>query len=132
MRIADNVAGGLVVNRAIIAKNVREYLPYMATENLMMAAVAAGADRQSVHELVRVHSHAVTAKIKAGDGTATELYDRLKAQPEFAAVDFAAMTDARKYVGRAPEQVEEFLAEDVDAVLARYAGVASEQVELTV
>jgi len=132
VRIADNVAGGLVVNRAIITRNVREYLPYMATENLMMAAVAAGADRQSVHELVRVNSHAVTAKIKAGDGTATELYDRLKTHSEFAAVDFAAMTDARNYVGRAPEQVEEFLAEDVDAVLARYSGKLGERVELNV
>ena len=49
------------MNRAVIARNVDEYLPYMATENLMMAAVAAGGDRQEVHEVVRQHSHAVTA-----------------------------------------------------------------------
>ena len=66
LRIALNLANGLVVNRAVIARNVREHLPYMATENLMMAAVRAGGDRQEVHEVVRQHSHAVTAQVKAG------------------------------------------------------------------
>src|SRR5439155_20753533 len=69
LRIALNLANGLVVNRPVIAKNVRDYLPYMATENLMMAAVQAGEDRQEVHELLRKHSHAVTERIKEGTGS---------------------------------------------------------------
>src|SRR5262249_5497291 len=94
---------GLVVNRPVIEKNVREHLPYMATENLMMAAVRAGEDRQVVHEIVRKHSHAVTARIKAGEGSPTELFDRLKATVEFAKVNFGEVTDPRQFVGRSPQ-----------------------------
>ncbi|MGL6074936.1 MAG: adenylosuccinate lyase [Fimbriiglobus sp.] len=122
LRLARNIAGGLVVNRPIISKNVRDYLPYMATENLMMAAVAAGGDRQAAHHAVREHSHAVTAKIKAGTGTAAELFELLQADPVFANVDFASQTAPEKYVGRAPEQVTEFLAEEIPPIRARYAG----------
>ncbi len=132
LRIGRNVAGGLVVNRPVVAKGVREYLPYMATENLMMAAVAAGADRQDVHEVVRTHSHAVTARVKSGDGTASELIDRLRGEPAFAGVDFAAALDPRQFVGRASEQVAEFLAEHVAAVRSLYAGTAAGEAELSV
>src|SRR4051812_48761754 len=79
---------GLVVNVPVIARNVRELLPYMQTENLMMAAVRAGEDRQVVHEVVRKHSHAVTARVKAGEGSTAEVLERLKAVPEFRKVDF--------------------------------------------
>ncbi len=120
LRIALNVSAGLVVNVPIIARNVREYLPYMATENLMMAAVAAGADRQVVHESVRVHSHAVTERIKQGVGRACELFERLRAESAFAGLDFEAIADPRQFVGRAPEQVMEFLAADVADVRNRY------------
>src|SRR5205085_2142576 len=114
---ARNLAGGLVVNTAVIARAVREQLPYMATENLLMAAVAAGADRQDAHEVVRRHSRAVADRVKEGAGSAGELLDRLRTEPAFARADFAAATDPRGYVGRAPEQVEEFLAVEVDPVL---------------
>ena len=132
LRVARNVAGGLVVNRAIIAKNVREYLPYMATENLMMAAVAAGGDRQEAHKLVRDHSHAVTARIKAGEGHAGEIFERLKAEKLFAAVDFAGATAPEKFVGRAPEQVAEFLAEHVAPIRAKYAARLTGKADLQV
>ena len=111
LRIALNLSKGLVVNRAMIAAHVNEHLPYMATENLMMAAVAAGADRQEVHEVVRKASHAVTAKVKDGTGTTAELIDALKRDPSFTAVNFAATMDPKNYVGRSPEQVEEFLSQ---------------------
>ena len=103
LRIALNLANGLIVNRDTIAKNVREHLPYMLTENLMMAAVAAGASRQDVHEVVRMHSHAVTERIKRGEGSAAELLDRLSADPAFAKVDVAASATAStaNFVGRA-------------------------------
>lgn len=132
LRIGRNVAGGLVVNRPVVARGVREYLPYMATENLMMAAVAAGADRQDVHEVVRTHSHAVTAKVKAGDGTAEELIDRLKSESAFVGVDFAAELAPSRFVGRAAEQVGEFLAEHVAAVRQRYADESAGDAELSV
>ena len=132
LRIARNVAPGLIVNRPIIARNVREYLPYMATENLMMAAVAAGADRQDAHEIVRHHSHAVTDKVKGGTGSPAELFDRLKAEPVFRNVDFSAVLDPLQFVGRSPEQVDEYLAEFVTPIRMRYAGRKSEHAGLTV
>ena len=132
LRIALNVAPGLVVNRPIIAKNVREYLPYMATENLMMAAVAAGADRQAVHEQVRQHSHAVTAKVKAGTGSASELIGLLQADPMFEGVDFASELDPARFVGRAPEQVEEFMEEIVFPIRGKYAARLGQSAELDV
>ena len=131
-RIGLNVARGLMVNRPIIARGVRDYLPYMATENLMMAAVAAGADRQDVHEVIRQHSHATTARIKDGSGSATELFDLLQREPAFATVDFAAITDPRLFVGRAPEQVGEFIAEEVQPIRERYAGKLGQRSELKV
>jgi adenylosuccinate lyase len=132
LRIALNLARGLAVNREVVARNVRDYLPYVATENLMMAAVQAGGDRQEVHELVRTHSHAVTARVKDGTGSAAELFDRLKAEPAFGKVDFAATLDPRQYVGRAPEQVDEFLADHVEPVRKRYAGAGGMTAELHV
>lgn len=123
LRIALNLltqknesGGGLVVNVPVIARNVREHLPYMVTENLMMAAVRAGEDRQVVHEVVRQHSHAVTARVKSGEGSATELFDRLRREAVFAKVDFGEVLDARQFVGRSPEQVEEFVAEYVEPI----------------
>ncbi len=132
LRIALNLAGGLVVNRPVIARNVREYLPYMATENLMMSAVQAGGDRQEVHEVVRIHSHAVTARIKEGLGSSVELLERLKGEPAFTKVDFEAMLDPRKFVGRAPEQVAEFLADHIEPIRKRYAGTMGMKAELSV
>ncbi|WP_439625332.1 adenylosuccinate lyase [Gemmata sp.] len=134
LRIALNLANGLVVNREVIAKNVREYLPYMITENLMMAAVQAGGDRQEVHEVVRLHSHAVTASVKAGTGSTQELLAKLKGEAAFAKVDFAAVTGegAKEFVGRSPEQVGEFVAEHVEPVRKRYAGVLGMKAELHV
>jgi adenylosuccinate lyase len=121
-----------VVNRPVVERHVRDHLPYMATENLLMAAVRAGGDRQAVHEVVRKHSHAVTEKVKAGTGTAAELFDRLKADPAFAKVDFAAVLEPRGFVGRAPEQVAEFVADHVEPVRKRYANVLEMKAELEI
>lgn len=132
LRIALNVARGLVVNPPVIARGVREYLPYMATENLIMAAVAAGADRQDVHEVIRVQSHEVTKRIKEGVGVSTELFDRLKAEPAFKGVDFTAATDAKLFVGRSPEQVTEFVEMEVEPIRRRYADRLGQKAELKV
>ena len=139
LRIALNLltqknesGSGLVVNRPVIARNVREHLPYMVTENLMMAAVQAGEDRQVVHEVVRQHSHAVTARVKSGEGSPTELFDRLKREAVFTKVDFGEVLDARQFVGRSPQQVEEFVAEHLAPIRARYARVLGKTAELHV
>jgi adenylosuccinate lyase len=119
LRLLLNVVGGLEVHPAVIARNVARALPYMATENLLMAAVAKGGDRQTLHEVIRRHSHAATAEVKAGAAENT-LAQRLQADPAFADVDVAAALDPGHYVGRAPQQVNEFLVEVVGAVRSQY------------
>ena len=132
LRIGRNLAPGLTVNAPVVRRAVREYLPYMATENLMMAAVAAGADRQEVHERVRFHGQAVTSAIKAETSTAGELLDRLRADPAFAGVDFTSVLNPRHFVGRAPEQVVEFIDESVTPIRGRYASRMVGRSELSV
>jgi adenylosuccinate lyase len=134
LRIALNLADGLVVNQVVIARNVSEYLPYMITENLMMAAVQAGEDRQEVHELVRKHSRELTDLIKKGTGSTAELLDRLKAENPFAKVLLAAQAEPkpRDFVGRAPEQVAEFAADLIAPIRKRYAGVLGMRADLHV
>jgi adenylosuccinate lyase len=132
LKLALNLAGGLAVNRTVIRRAVEEYLPYMATENLMMAAVARGADRQEAHEAIRRHSHAVTAGIKSGTMTTRDLIARLQADRMFAGIDLAKELDPAKYVGRSPEQVDEFVAQEVNPVRERYAGALGQQGEVNV
>ena len=119
LRLALNITSGLQVFPAIIARNLNEVLPYMASETLLMAAVAQGADRQEVHEVIRKHSRAVTAAIQAGTGE-NDLIARLAKEPAFAGVDTSAALDARAFIGRAPEQVDEFIAEEIGPVRRRY------------
>jgi adenylosuccinate lyase len=116
-----NVAEGLVVYPELIAKNLREELPFMATENILMAAVAAGGDRQELHERIRVHSQAAAAEVKQ-HGRPNDLLQRLAADQAFAGVDLNGAVDARQLMGRSPEQVDEFLSEVVAPIRNRYAG----------
>ncbi len=132
LRIALNLADGLVVNRPVIARNVLDYLPYMATENLMMAAVQTGGDRQDVHRLVRDHSHAITKRIKDGTGMSGELIERLKREKTFELVDFETVMNPAEYVGRAPQQVDEFVEGVITPIRHRYRSVLGKKVELHV
>jgi adenylosuccinate lyase len=129
LRIALNVVGGLQVFPAVIDKNLREVLPYMATEELLMAAVSAGLDRQEAHEAIRCHSRAVTEALRAG-AERNDLLDRLRAEPLFARVNVAAALGPARFVGRAPEQVREFLAEEVAPVRARYPDLLGQRAEI--
>lgn len=129
LRLAANIAGGMVVNVAVVRRNVTEYLPYVATEPLLMAGVVASGSRQELHEVIRRHSQEVTAQLKAGG--ANDLLDRLRRDPAFAGVDFDAVLRPDRFVGRAPEQVDEFLIGDVGPVLERYPEAPTEA-ELTV
>ena len=92
----------------------------MATENILMAAVAAGGDRQDLHERIRRHSQAAAAEVKQ-HGRANDLLERLEADAAFAAVDVAAAVDPAQLTGRSTEQVDEFLAEVVAPIERRYA-----------
>jgi adenylosuccinate lyase len=120
----QNVASGLVVYPQVIAKHLREELPFMATENILMAAVAAGGDRQTLHEKIRQHSQAAAAVVKEQGGQ-NDLIARLKADKAFAAADVDAAVDPAKLTGRSPEQVDEFLAEVVAPVRNRYTDAIS-------
>ena len=115
-----DVSGGLQVWPEVIRRRIEQELPFMATENIMMACVKAGGDRQELHEAVRTHAMAAVRRVKE-EGAENDLLSRLTADPLFIAVrdDLASLLEPRKFVGRAPEQVAAFLADDVDPVLAR-------------
>ena len=116
-----NITDGLQVWPAVIAKRVAAELPFMATENIMMEAVKAGGDRQELHEAIRVNSMEAARMIKT-EGKDNDLLERLKADPAFAKVadKIDSLVDPRKFVGRAPEQTEEFIREHISPILAMY------------
>lgn len=109
MQLLLNISQGLEVHPAVIQANVQRELPFMATENILMAAVCQGQDRQEVHERIRQHSQAAASAVKQGQ--ANDLMARLAADPTFAHLDLSRLGDPHQFVGRAPEQVTEFLAE---------------------
>jgi adenylosuccinate lyase len=131
LNLAANVAAGLVVYPKTIAAAVAAELPFMATEEILMAAVRAGGDRQELHERLRRHSLLAAQAVKQ-EGRPNDLIERLKGDPAFAAVDLDGVLDPRRYVGRAPEQVDEFLAEHVGPALARHASVEDASPDLRV
>jgi adenylosuccinate lyase len=116
----QNIANGLAVYPQVIAKHLREELPFMATENFLMAAVAAGGDRQELHEKIRQHSQAAAAVVKAQGGE-NDLIARLRNDPAFAGVDIEAAVEPAKLTGRSKEQVDEFITAVVEPIRRRYA-----------
>jgi adenylosuccinate lyase len=129
--LMQNVADGLVVYPKTIERNLNAELPFMATENILMKAVAAGGDRQLLHERIRVHSQEAARRVKA-EGEANDLMDRLSNDDAFAAVDLDAAMNPLDFVGRAPEQVDAFLAEHVEPIRQRYQGGGDLSVEVKV
>jgi adenylosuccinate lyase len=127
----QNVAKGLVVYPQVIAKHLREELPFMATENILMAAVAAGGDRQTLHERIRQHSQAAAAVVKEQGGD-NDLMVRLMADKAFSAADIEAAVDPAKLTGRSIEQVDEFLNEVVAPIRKRHAAQKSATAEIKV
>ena len=109
LRLLQNVSGGLHVNEKIVDKTVREYLPFIATENLLMEAVKRGGDRQQLHETIRRCSMEATARMK--DGGDCDLLARLAACPEFgmSEAELEALLNPYNYTGRCEQQVEAFL-----------------------
>ncbi|HIF42004.1 MAG TPA: adenylosuccinate lyase [Planctomycetes bacterium] len=132
MNLYLDVAGGLVVNPAIVTRNLDAELPFLASENLMMEAVKAGGDRQDLHERIRVHSHEAAAEIKAGGENTMKR--RLAEDPAFSALSSRLddLLDGKHFVGRAPEQVLEFIAAEVDPILECHADLLGVEGEVTV
>jgi len=124
--VMHNVASGLVVYEKTIRANLMAELPFMATENILMAAVqSGGADRQHAHEAIRLHSQAAAHRIKS-EGAPNDLLDRLRTEPMFKGIDWDSVLDPRTYVGRAPEQVDRFIEQVVQPIRERYANSLDE------
>ena len=118
LSILINVTDGLQVWPKVIARHIAAELPFMATENLLMETVKRGGDRQELHEVIREHSMAAGRRVKE-EGLDNDLLDRLKKDPAFAAIreDFDSFIDPAAFIGRAPQQVETYLAEVVEPLL---------------
>jgi adenylosuccinate lyase len=129
--LGQNVSSGLVVYPRVIGANLDAELPFMATENILMAGVAAGGDRQELHERIRQHSLAAAAVVKC-EGGRNDLMDRIAADPAFANVNLTGLLDPAQFVGRAPEQVDDFLADQVDPMRAKYGDRLAEEADLRV
>ena len=119
MSLYLNVVPGLVVHPAMIERHVAAELPFMATENLLMAAVRAGGDRQSLHEQIRTHSLGAVARLKEG-AIDNDLIERLQKDRAFPPLDYKDVLSPAHYVGLAPEQVVAFVEEEVEPIRRRY------------
>ena len=128
LRLAQNVTDGLHVNEKIVEKTVREYLPFIATENLMMEGVKNGGDRQQLHEIIRTCSMDATAKMKNGERW--DLLADLAGHPEFGMTkqEMEAVLDPMLYTGRCAEQVESY----VKKVAPLIAGIDRKQAEINI
>ena len=134
LQIYLNVTDGLKVYPKVIERHLREELPFMATENIMMDAVKRGGDRQALHERIRIHSVAA-GKVVKEEGGQNDLVDRIAGDPMFGLTkeEILAHMDPAAYIGRCPAQVEEFDRDVVEPIRRRYQAVLSdEQPELSV
>ncbi|HEY7086760.1 MAG TPA: adenylosuccinate lyase [Tepidisphaeraceae bacterium] len=117
--IVVNVARGLVVYPKTIEAAVTNELPFMATEEILMAGVRAGGDRQQLHEIIRQRSQEAAEQVKQ-HGKPNDLIERLKGEPALAKVNLGSVLNPSAYVGRAPQQVENFIAQVVEPIRRRY------------
>ncbi|XP_014481773.1 PREDICTED: adenylosuccinate lyase [Dinoponera quadriceps] len=129
----QNIMEGLVVYPKVIAKHVAQELPFMSAENIIMATVKAGGDRQVCHEKIRVLAQEAGVQVKQ-HGLDNDLVDRIKKDPYFGPIlsKLDVLLDPSTFVGRAPEQVVEFLEEEVYPVLEKYKNLESKTVELNI
>ncbi len=127
--LMHNVASGLIVHEAMVRKNLMAELPFMATENILMACVKLGGDRQEYHEIIRQHAQAAGMRVKQ-EGLDNDLLDRLKNDKHFWSVkrggplreelDWEGVMDPMRYVGRSVEQTERFIKEVVEPLREQY------------
>ncbi len=128
--LMHNVASGLIVHEAMVRRNLMAELPFLATENILMACVRLGGDRQDYHERIRVHAQAAGMRVKQ-QGLDNDLLDRLRADPAFQSkarggmldgeIDWDGLMDPMNYVGRSVEQTERFIREVVEPLREQYA-----------
>jgi adenylosuccinate lyase len=118
--LLENVVRGLTVNAEVVRRNLAEHLPFMATETILMHATSLGGDRQELHERIRVHSMAA-AKLMKEEGADADLLERIAGDEAFGLrrEELEDMVDPSRFVGRAPAQVERFLAEEVAPVIQK-------------
>ncbi|HZL71330.1 MAG TPA: adenylosuccinate lyase [Planctomycetota bacterium] len=126
------VASKPTVNKEVVRAHVRRELPFIATEDILTAAVKAGGDRQDLHERIRKHSMAAAERVMKGEEN--DLLKRLESDKAFAVLKggFDGLLDPARHVGRAPEQVREFLADEVDPVLKKWKGLLGWKAETRV
>jgi len=126
-----NICSGMVVYEKVIENNLQQELPFMATEAIIMEAVQQGGDRQNVHEAIRQASQEAAAAVKM-EGKPNDLLERLGKLPEFAKLDLDRLCEGRQFIGRAAEQVDDFLEEEVQPILNDSAGDDPAEVDLQV
>jgi adenylosuccinate lyase len=131
LQVLINVVSGLVVYPNVIEAHVAAELPFMATENILMAAVKAGGNRQEIHEKIKLHSQAAAAQVKRF-GRPNDLIGRLRADIAFTKVDFEKVLNPKDYIGRAPQQVDEFVRSIVTPIRKKYKMELGKKVELNV
>jgi len=131
LQIVQHVAKGMVVLPRVIAARLEAEMPFMATEDILMAATTAGGDRQALHERIRIHSLAAAREVKE-HGRPNDLLARLKGDPAFAKVRVDKLADPKAYTGMAADQVEEFLKDTVAPVLRRHKKTPRPGVEISV
>lgn len=124
LKLVANVAGGMKIWPKVVESHIMAELPFMASENIMMAAVKAGGDRQELHEAIRKHSLEAGRMVKE-HGKPNDLLERIRGDALFAKIagNLDKMMSPINYVGRAPEQVDEFLKDEVSPVMKKYDGV---------
>lgn len=115
-----NITDGMIVYPKVIERNLRDELPFMATEEILMEAVKAGGDRQELHEVIRQQSVEAAKRVKM-DGEPNTLIEHMKNEPGFAKVDLEGTLDLPRFIGRAPEQVDEFVQDVVNPIREKYA-----------
>jgi adenylosuccinate lyase len=125
------VLDGLVVYPKVIAAHVEAELPFMTTENILMAGVKAGGNRQELHEKIRQHSRAAAEQVKRF-GKKNDLIERLKSDKAFSKVDFKRVLNPKDYIGRAAQQVDEFVRDVVLPIRRKYRRQLGRKVELKV
>ena len=132
LSLVINVVDGLVVNTAVIDRDLRRELPFMATENIMMDCVKRGGDRQVLHEAIRVHSQAAH-RVKQGDGQ-NDLLERIAGDPLFGVTveELEQVLEPSRYVGCAPMQAAEFVQHQIAPVTEKYADDLGVQVSINV
>ena len=133
MNLYRNVTEGLVVYPKVIGQHMLRELPFMATENIMMDAAKRGADRQELHERIRVHSMEAARVVKEQGGE-NDLLTRIAGDPIFGVTlaELEEIVRPERYVGRAPQQTAEFLRDTVAPILDRYGSTTDTAVEIDV